>query len=418
MTSESSLLRDARAVSERWLRELSVETLTRERLGELSIDDGAIDIVALGKASREMHDAARLVLAGRVARSLVVSDTGHPSSRPQATVLIGEHPVPGAASAAAGDALTAFLEAGGPDIPTLFLISGGASSLCVKLAPPLGVDDAGELWSAALRAGLDITGLNQIRATTSLIGGGAVLRWVRSSRSASLILVDNVTSGARWVASALTYEYAPTREVASELWKLLDVSRALRSKMEAAFEVRSELMGKPGVAGHRNAVLGEPAMMLDWALAEASECGYRVVDMGAHVAGDVTSAVREWGVAVRAAGPRSAIVGVGEVTVEIHDDGAGGRCQEFAWRVAQELEGFSRPWTFLARSSDGRDYVKDVAGAWVNDQTMRRIVEGGVDWGAVARDHNTFPALRDLGQLIDGSHTGWNLCDIFVAMVG
>jgi len=39
-------------------------------------------------------------------------------------------------------------------------------------APPLTLDDLNRIWLAALRAGVDITTLNQIRATTSLIAGG------------------------------------------------------------------------------------------------------------------------------------------------------------------------------------------------------------------------------------------------------
>jgi hydroxypyruvate reductase len=363
-----------------------------------------------------MHGAARTVLSSRVARSLVVSDVGESLTSPRATVLIGEHPAPGWGSVAAGEALTEFLESGTSDTSTLFLISGGASSLCVKPSPPLGLGDLRELWSAALAAGLDITDLNQVRAATSLVGGGALLRWVRSSHSASLIMVDNATSGARWVASALTYDYAPSREVLGELWKSLDASASLRGKLEQAFEFRSALMSKPKETQHRNAVLAEPSMMLDAARAEASARGYRFVDMGARVSGDVGFVARQWGDATRDAGPRSAVIGVGEVTVQVSGNGVGGRCQELAWRMARELEGLSHPWTFLARSSDGRDFVEGVAGAWVNGETTHRIAESGRNWDVVSRTHDTYPALRELGQLIDGGHTGWNLCDIFVAL--
>ncbi len=108
----------------------------------------------------------------------------------------------------------------------MFLLSGGASSLCVVPAPPLTVEDLGEVWRGALRAGVDITSLNQIRASTSLIGGGALLRHVRAQRSTSLILVDNVVSGAQWVASAMTYDYEPTSR---EVDELVGVDRASTS---------------------------------------------------------------------------------------------------------------------------------------------------------------------------------------------
>jgi glycerate 2-kinase len=72
---------------------------------------------------------------------------------------------------------------------------------------------------------------------------------------------------------------------------------------------------------------------------------------------------------------------------------------------------------FVAQASDGRDYVEDVAGAWVADATMAKTIARGLDWASVAESHDTYPALRTLGQLIDGQHTGWNLCDIYVAVL-
>ncbi|MGC2485514.1 MAG: MOFRL family protein, partial [Acidimicrobiales bacterium] len=101
----------------------------------------------------------------------------------------------------------------------------------------------------------------------------------------------------------------------------------------------------------------------------------------------------------------------------IDGPGEGGRCQEMAWRMADELAHESRDAVFLARSSDGRDFVRGVAGAWVSSDTWERIGERGLNWGNIAQTHDTYPALATLGQLIEGGHTGWNLCDVFVALI-
>jgi glycerate-2-kinase len=280
------------------------------------------------------------------------------------------------------------------------------------------VDDLNEIWRAALRAGIDITTLNKIRATTSLLAGGALLRHVRSTHSKSLILVDNVVSGAQWVASAMTYDYRPTREEADALWASIDLDARLRARMLSAFERRLRLMGIPPDLDHENVVVGEPAMILPSLIGEATRRGYRVVDRGAHVTGDVEAVAREWGDAVRNAEARTVVLGVGEVTVQVAGDGQGGRCQEFAWLMARELKDDDRQKIFVARASDGRDYIEGVGGAWVNESTMARIVELGIDWRRVARTHDTYPALQALGQLLEGGHTGWNLCDVYVAVIG
>jgi hydroxypyruvate reductase len=279
------------------------------------------------------------------------------------------------------------------------------------------VVDLKEIWRAALRAGIDITTLNQIRATTSLIAGGALLRYVRSTHSKSLILVDNVVSGARWVASAMTYEYVPSSDEAEELWAAIDVGSSLRAKMRSAFENRSVVMGVRPALDHENVVIGEPAMMLRSAIEEAVRRGYHVIDMGARIIGDVGVVAREWGDRLRNVDGRSALVGVGEVSVQVNGGGQGGRCQEFAWLMAKELDGTVGPSAFVARASDGRDYVEGVGGAWVSDATLSRLGALGLDWSNIARTHDTYPALRALGQLIEGGHTGWNLCDLYVALI-
>ena len=90
-------------------------------------------------------------------------------------------------------------------------------------------------------AGVDITTLNKVRATTSLIGGrGAASTRSFHARSTSLILVDNVVSGAEWVASAMTYDYrTPSREV-DALWATDRRRRALRARMRSAFDNRRD----------------------------------------------------------------------------------------------------------------------------------------------------------------------------------
>jgi glycerate 2-kinase len=101
----------------------------------------------------------------------------------------------------------------------------------------------------------------------------------------------------------------------------------------------------------------------------------------------------------------------------VEGGGQGGRCQEFAWLMANELKDSPRPSVFVARASDGRDYIEGVGGAWVSESTMARVTELGLDWSSVARTHDTYPALRALGQLLEGGHTGWNLCDVYVAVI-
>jgi glycerate-2-kinase len=222
------------------------------------------------------------------------------------------------------------------------------------------------------------------------------------------------------VASGLTFDYEPTSdEVLALLDQIAVAGTELGARLMKAHERREQLMTASPVSKHENAVLAEPSMMLDHALDEARRRGYRVVNMGSRVHGDVESVVAHWRNVLRRElvdiAP-TAFVGVGEVTVKVQGNGVGGRCQEFAWLMAGVLADIKRDGVFVARASDGRDFVEGVVGAWAESSTKERLLTAGVDWSDVAQRHDTYPALAALGQLIDGGHTGWNLCDVYVAL--
>lgn len=418
----SRLLRDALAISDSWFGQLDLATLIEVSLRESGVESLEIDVVALGKASREMAAAAKDVLGGRVRRQLIVCDEESALRDPvDQNVVAGVHPVPGVVSLRAGRALVEFLASSSAAPCTLFLISGGASSLCALPADPLTLRDLRALWDAALTSGVDITTLNKIRAATSQIAGGAVLRLVRSDRSLSLIMVDNVISGAPWVASAFTYDYAPgTDEFVSLLAAIGLIGTPLGARLLEAFSSHATLMAPAAATRHENRVVAQPSLVLECAVNSARERGYRVIDLGSQIHGVITSVAGQWQETISrelGAGDPICVVGVGEVTVEVRGTGVGGRCQEMAWTMAAALEQLSRESVFLAKSTDGRDYVAGVAGAWVDRSTLRRARELNIDWFDIVDRNDSHSALEAVNQLIGGVHTGWNLCDLYFALV-
>jgi glycerate 2-kinase len=402
---------------------MDLAALSEASLEEARVGDVGVDVVAIGKASREMSTAISSTLGARVRRRLTVCDEASLAlGAPATDLVVGEHPVPGEGSLAAGRELVRFLDSASDADCTIFLLSGGASSLCVLPAPPITLTDLGELFAAALGAGVDITTLNKLRASTSAIAGGAVLRYVRTKRSLSLIMVDNVVSGAPWVASGLTYDYVPTEDEVTHLLGEVGLrDTALGDRALAASSERFATLSLNQLTRHENKVLADPSMMLAAAIDDARNRGYRVVNMREHVTGDVEDVSRLWSETLRlqatTTGP-TAFIGVGEVTVRVRGEGRGGRCQQFAWLMAETLAGLERDSAFVARASDGRDYVEGVAGGWADGSTLERATASGIDFDGVARSNDAYSALRELGQVLEGGHTGWNLCDLYVALVG
>jgi hydroxypyruvate reductase len=418
------LVADAKAISQQWLVELDLRRLIEQRLAEVRMLDAGfgLDVVAIGKAAREMATATESILGARVSRALVICDRESAEREPIDTrVVVGEHPLPGEGSLSAGRSLVAFLDAETGARCTLFLISGGASSLCALPELPLDLADMAGVWKAALESGADITTLNKVRASTSQIAGGRILRHVRTELSYSLIMVDNVLPGAKWVASGLTYEFSPSADEAAKLVANLNIDdMALRERLMSAFGRRGEAMATSITTLHENVVVAEPDLLLECARVEAKRRGYRVVEMGSEVHGDVRDVCARWSEVIKASSHGReplCLIGVGEVTVRVLGSGSGGRCQEFAWLMAGSLAHLGRTSAFIARASDGRDFLEGVAGAWVDESTVRRAESLDIDWEQILVQHDSHRALDEVHQLLVGGHSGWNLCDVYVATV-
>src|SRR6202034_2991620 len=99
------------AISDRWLRELDLGQLTTARLTDLGRRNVDVDVVAIGKASREMSDAVDVALGARVRRRLIVCDHTSASVGTMASdTVVGDHPIPEEGSWRAGERLISFLD--------------------------------------------------------------------------------------------------------------------------------------------------------------------------------------------------------------------------------------------------------------------------------------------------------------------
>jgi glycerate 2-kinase len=413
------LLTDALAISVAWSNALDLRGLIERQVRDSGLFGRDVDVVAVGKAAREMALALHVVLGSYVQRQLIIVDEGPAFSLDtDVEFVIGEHPFPGLGSLLAGERLVEFLERSGDADGTIFLISGGASSLCALPQPPVELHDLHELFKSVLESGADITTLNQLRASCSSIAGGAILRSVRTPRSLSLIMVDNVVSGARWVASGLTFDFVATLSDVAALLQVVGASNRLSTKIMDACERRNEVMSAPVTTIHANRVIAEPSHVLLAVTEEAARRGFRVIDVGGALHGDVQDVVALMEGHISSGDPeRLCVVGIGEVTLRIQGDGVGGRCQDLAWRMAEVLDGKTRNAVTVARATDGRDFVKGIAGGWVDETTMRRARERGIDWSSVVANSDSYTALNEMGQLITGGRTGWNLCDVYITVV-
>ena len=363
-------------------------------------------IVALGKAALAMARAALDRFPGTPC--LVVTNAENAGTLSGARILIGEHPVPGAGSATAGEAALAAVAGLGAADRVLALISGGTSALAV--APVEGVTpaDKAAVSRLLLASGLDITAMNLVRQNLSRLKGGGLARAAAPASVETLILSDVVGDDLAVIASGPTVPPAggpvAARALleAEGLWAELPEScrtALARPAPEAPPQGPVRLVGSNRLSAEAMRDAAPGAVLEDTPLT-----------------GDVAAAA-EWIATVARRGAGTTLWG-GETTVRLRGQGRGGRNQELSLRVALALRDLGRPWAFLSGGTDGRDGPTDAAGGLVDDGTLARIATAGLDVGACLADNDSYRALDASGDLLMTGGTGTNVADLQILRVG
>ena len=106
----------------------------------------------------------------------------------------------------------------------------------------------------------------------------------------------------------------------------------------------------------------------------------------------------------------------GETTVRITGKGKGGRNQEFALVVAEELQG-KHGWALLSAGTDGIDGPTDAAGAFVDGNSVKRAQQRGFVPSLLLKANDTYSLFSALEDLFIPGPTGTNVMDIKIALL-
>ena len=363
-------------------------------------------IVALGKAALAMARAALNRFPGTPC--LVVTNAENAGTLSGARILIGEHPVPGAGSATAGEAALSAVAGLGAADRVLALISGGASALAVAPVEGVTLADKAVVSRLLLASGLDITAMNLVRQNLSRLKGGGLARAAAPATVETLILSDVVGDDLAVIASGPTVPPAGGPGAARTLLE----AEGLWDKVPQSCRAALARPGPDATPQGPVRLVGSNRLSAE-AMLEAAP-GAKLEE--APLTGDVREAAGRVAAAARR-GAGTTLWG-GETTVRLRGQGRGGRNQELALRVALALRDLDRPWAFLSGGTDGRDGPTDAAGGLVDDGTLGRIAAAGLDAEALLAENDSYPALGAAGDLLMTGGTGTNVADLQILRVG
>ena len=391
---------------------------------------GRLFLIGAGKGAGSMAQALMPALGQRriggciiIPSEQAVSDLFLPGVR----VVQGEHPLPGPGSEYATQVLVESLSQLQPHDLVLVCLTGGASSLLVRPAVGLTLADKTVTNAVLLECGADILALNTVRKHVSQVKGGWLAHHAQPATVVSLILSDVIGDDLSVIGSGPTVA-DPTTFM--DAWRVVEqYGIAPRLPQSVCTHLQQGVRGsipetpKPGdslFSRVHNMLIGSNHLALQAVREAAAHRGLHSHLIAQPLAGDSLVAGHNFAQTLRAvrqhcSGPTCLLAG-GETTVQVRGTGKGGRNQEFALAVAQELAG-EAGWSLLSAGTDGIDGPTDAAGAFVDGRTLDRARRKNLDPVQFLRNNDTYTFFSALGDLFRPGSTGTNVMDMKIALV-
>ena len=396
----------------------------------------SVELIAVGKAAVGMVQGASDALGEALRGGVVIAPDAPadaPASMPRDVIAFaGGHPMPNDEGVRGAQAAVRLLRELGPESRALVLISGGASALMTLPVDHVALDDVVATSRALMAAGADIRELNCVRKHLDQLKGGLMARIPAAAAIRVLVLSDvigdplDVIGSGPLVPDPTTYDDAIAMLRDRGVWGTLPRSVTAHLLAGSRGEhPETPKAGDPCFANIEIEIIGNNALAVQGAAAEARRRGFEIELVAAPVAGEARAAGEA--VARRVLGAREAmsrrdrvgptcIVGGGETTVTVSGSGIGGRNLEFAAAAALVIDGASGV-AIGSVGTDGRDGPTDAAGAVVDGETALRVRAARMELADQLRNNDTLRALDAAGAVMRTGATGTNVMDVYLATI-
>jgi glycerate 2-kinase len=391
---------------------------------------GRLVILAAGKAAGAMAALAErhYVDQGGMSADRVsgVAVTRHGYGRPTRFVRLIEagHPIPDAAGLAAAFETLALADSAGPADLVLALISGGASANWIAPALGLSLSEKQTVTRALLTSGASISEINTVRKHLSRIKGGRLAERARPARLVAVGISDVPDDDPAVIGSGPTVPDPTTLADARAIvarYRLATSDAVTRALCDAANETPKP--GQAVFAGTSFALATRPSDVFRHAETAVRKAGYDCVVLGTQIEGEAREVAAEHARLARqmkAQGRRVVILSGGELTVTVRGGGRGGPNQEYTLALAIALAGTAGI-AALAADTDGTDggsgESDDPAGAFIDDSTLMRAGQLGLDPADFLKDNNSTEFFAKLGDLLRPGPTFTNVNDFRAIVV-
>ena len=304
------------------------------------------------------------------------------------------------------------------------LISGGGSALMPYPVDEVSLRDKQSITELLLSSGAEIDEINAVRKHLSRIKGGWLGHFYSPATVVSLILSDVIGNNLAAIASGPTIPDPTTFSDAYNVLKRHDLL-AKAPQSVTNFLIKG-CLGKVAETPKTlnncyNYIIGDNRLALEAMLQKANRMGLTPYIVTAEQKGDTTAVAQSRAKEIlssRYAGYDAILIG-GETTPKLPAvAGRGGRNQHYAVASMLAMKRYAGQWVIASVGTDGSDFLPDVAGAMVDNNSLDIAKAKGIDVQSYLERYDSNILLDKIGgSLVITGDTGTNVGDVIIYLL-
>lgn len=384
-------------------------------------------VVGVGKGSYPIAKALDEILGDRIDEGFVVVKEGETRRLPHIELFESAHPIPDERSILGARRIRDILQKAKEGDLVFAAITGGSSAMTNLIPDGISLSDLQKTNDLLLKCGASIAQINSVRKHLCGMKGGRVVAMAQPAHIVTLTL-DTAPADMPWpemcLADPTTFSDAIAACKSYGIWDKLPAS--VREHL-CWGERHPEAETLKSLDGMRQSLYGvtDQRVASQAMCDKAAEMGYTphllstVLEGEAKDAGIFFSALANEIVNTGRPFPAPcALISAGETTVTIGDVcGEGGPNQETALGFVTKLH-VDAPVCCVSLDSDGTDGPSDCAGGISDALSAQRCKALSIDVTHALRTHDTLPVLTALGDAIYTGHTGTNVMNLRLVLIG
>ncbi len=386
-----------------------------------------IYFIGTGKGSFPIAKELEEILGTYLYKGILAVKKGEKRRLKKIEINESGHPIPDENSIKSAEKINALLRETKEGDIVFAAITGGATSMTVLPPDGITLGDIQAVNDILLKSGAVIGEMNTVRRHLCKLKGGKLVSLAQPAEIITLTL-DTVGDDIMPWPDMCKPDPATFKDALNILKKyaLIDKTPAnvLRYFYQGAKTGEGETLKNLDFMRHTLISVGNPGIACEEMRKQAKEMGYHSYILGTHIEGEskdlgiilsgITEEIIKYNRPFKAP---CVLISGGETTVTIHDIyGSGGPNMETVLSFVQQCRSTS-PWCIAAVDSDGTDGPTEYAGA-VADHFFKKELGNKLNLEKYLQDHNTEIILKKTGNIIKTGHTGTNVMNLRLIIVG